>query len=165
MKKTILASVFLMIAVQFATTHAIAQTTEDVKAKIEQLNKEMGAAMVAGNNEKSMNFYTNDAITMPNYGPMVEGLEAIKKSNEEMMKSGSKVTSFETITLKLIDNGKAITEIGKYKISMVMAGKPDPMQDWGKYLTIWEKQNDGSFKIKLEIWNTDVNPMAKMGKM
>jgi ketosteroid isomerase-like protein len=33
------------------------------------------------------------------------------------------------------------------------------MEDTGKYLTLWEKQADGSLKIKVETWNTDKNPM------
>jgi hypothetical protein len=32
-------------------------------------------------------------------------------------------------------------------------------------MTIWEKQNDGSLKIKVETWNTDTNPWAEMQKM
>jgi ketosteroid isomerase-like protein len=37
---------------------------------------------------------------------------------------------------------------------------PDPMQDAGKYLTIWEQQSDGSLKVKLEMWNADSYPMG-----
>jgi uncharacterized protein (TIGR02246 family) len=165
MKKTSLTSVCLLAAFLFAVNNAGAQTKDELKAKIEKLNKEMGDAMVSGNSEKSLSFYTKDAISMPNFEPMSEGIEAIKKANDEMMKKGSKVTSFEATTLEVKTYGNIITEIGKYKISMTMAGKTDPMQDMGKYLTIWEKQKDGSLKIKVEIWNTDNNPMAKMDKM
>ena len=43
-----------------------------------------------------------------------------------------------------------------------MPGMEKPMDDHGKYLTIWEKQKDGSLKTKIEIWNSDVNPMSMM---
>jgi ketosteroid isomerase-like protein len=36
------------------------------------------------------------------------------------------------------------------------------MDDHGKYLTIWEKQKDGSLKIKIETWNSDVDPTSMM---
>jgi len=39
-----------------------------------------------------------------------------------------------------------------------MPDQPAPMEDHGKYLTIWEKQKDGSLKVKVETWNSDVNP-------
>ena len=93
---------------------------------------------------------------------MHEGIAAIRKANEEMMKSGMKITSFEPVTLKVLVNGNMITEIGTYKISMSMPGMENPMQDHGKYLTIWEKQKDGSLKVKVETWNTDVDPMSMM---
>jgi ketosteroid isomerase-like protein len=41
-----------------------------------------------------------------------------------------------------------------------MPGNDKPMNDAGKYVTIWEKQKDGSLKIKIETWNTDSNPWA-----
>jgi ketosteroid isomerase-like protein len=40
-----------------------------------------------------------------------------------------------------------------------MPGMDKPMDDHGKYLTIWEKQKDGSLKVKVETWNSDVQPM------
>ena len=91
---------------------------------------------------------------------MHEGLPAIKKASEDMAKSGVKFTSFEPTIVKVLVNGNMITEIGKYKISMTMPGMEKPMDDHGKYLTVYEKQADGSLKIKIETWNSDVNPMS-----
>ena len=99
---------------------------------------------------------------MPSYEPMREGIEAIRKASEEMVKSGWKCNSFEANTLKVISDGSLITEIGTYKINMSMPGMDKPMEDYGKYLTIWEKQNDGALKVKIETWNSDVNPMSMM---
>ena len=162
MKKLSIQS-FCMMFIVFFTVHAgIAQTAAEYKAKIEKINKEMTQYMLEGNSEKSMSLYTADAISMPSYEPMHEGIAAIRKANEEMMKSGMKITSFEPVTLKVLVNGNMITEIGTYKISMSIPGMENPMQDHGKYLTIWEKQKDGSLKVKVETWNTDVDPMSMM---
>ena len=49
-------------------------------------------------------------------------------------------------------------EIGTYEVSLPLPGMKMPMADNCKYLTIWEMGKDGSLKIKIEIWNTDVNP-------
>jgi ketosteroid isomerase-like protein len=38
------------------------------------------------------------------------------------------------------------------------------MEDHGKYLTVWEKQKDGSLKVKVETWNSDVDPMSQMNQ-
>jgi len=48
---------------------------------------------------------------------------------------------------------------------MSMPGMDKPMDDQGKYLTIWEKQKDGSMKVKVETWNSDADPMTMMKSM
>jgi len=165
MKRTSLKSACLLIAVLFTASITFSQTNEEYKAKIEKLNKEYAKYMLEGNTEKSLSLYTADAISMPSYEPMHEGLAAIRKASEEMQKSGWKATAFEPTTMKIIANGSLITEIGTYKITMTMPGMVKPMDDHGKYLTIWEKQKDGSLKTKIEIWNSDVNPMSMMPDM
>jgi uncharacterized protein (TIGR02246 family) len=152
----------LLTVVTFSVIQVKAQSDAELKTKIEKLNKEMGAAMTAGDFEKSMSYYTDDVISMPNNSKMVEGKAALKASNEEMMKSGVKITSFEFKTLKVMSCNKTIAEIGTYQMTLSIPGKADPTKDNGKYLTVWEKQADGSLKIKLEIWNTDSNPMMGM---
>jgi ketosteroid isomerase-like protein len=162
MKKTNLLSISLITATLFLTSVAFSQTVGEYKTKIEKINKEMAEYMVQGNTEKNLSMYTPDAISLPSYEPMHEGIAAIRKADEEMMKSGWKCNSFETTTLKIIPNGNLITEVGTYKMNMSMSGMDKPMVDQGKYLTIWEKQNDGSLKIKVETWNSDLNPMNMM---
>jgi len=159
MKETLLKLTLTLVVVLFATAMGIAQTNDQYKAQIEKINKQTAASMLAGDTEKSLSFYTNDAISLPNYEKMLEGKDALRKSNEAMQKSGMKITSFETVTLNVMSNGNMITEIGTYKISISMTGMEETMKDVGKYLTIWEKQADGSLKIKVEMWNTDTNPM------
>jgi ketosteroid isomerase-like protein len=161
MKKTIVTSVCSVMVLMFASVTVMSQTNDELKAKIEKLNKEIATALLQGNMDKNMSFYTKDVISMPNQQKMLEGIDALKKSSEEMMKSGFKVTAFETKTLKVSTCDKLITEIGTYKISITMPGMEKPWEDNGKYLTIWEKQSDGSLKIKLEMWNTDVMPQME----
>ena len=165
MKTTSLKSACLLVVVLFTASIAFSQTNEELKTKIVKMNKEMAKAMLEGNMEKNLSMYTQDAISMPSYEPMHEGIASIRKASEEMMKSGWKCTAFEPTTLKVIPNGNMVTEIGTYKISMSMPGVEKPMDDHGKYLTIYEKQKDGSLKIKIETWNTDVNPMTSMPGM
>ena len=149
----------MVLVMLFTTSTIYSQTSSEYKAKIEALNKEMATYMVQGNSEKTLSLYTPDAISMPGNEPMQDGIDAIKKANEDMAKSGWKCNSFEPTTLKVIANGNLITEIGTYKINMSMPGMDKPMDDHGKYLTIWEKQKDGSLKVKVETWSSDVQPM------
>ena len=165
MKTKQLLSTFLFFVLVFAAGAVYSQSSGDYKSQIDQLNKDMAQNMLQGNTDKNLAMYTEDAISMPSYEPMHQGLNAIRKASEDMVKSGWKVNSFEPTTLKIIPNGNMITEIGSYKISMTMPNMDKPMDDQGKYLTIWEKQPDGSLKVKVETWNTDVDPMTRMKSM
>lgn len=150
----ILWCIMLLPAVNIIT----AQTSDaELKKKIEKINVELAAAMMAGNMEKSLSYYAADVISMPNNSPMIEGVDAVKKSNEQMMNSGVKINSCEFTTKRVSSYGKLITEVGTYKMKFTMPDAKEAMEDQGKYLNVWEKQSDGSLKIKIEIWNTDTS--------
>lgn len=160
MKKTIFNSVVVLLVFAYTGLNVYSQTDEAIKQKIESLNKELSKSMIEGNYDAGLAFYANDAVSMPNNAQMLQGVEAIKKSNETMKQSGAKFKTFETKTMQVKSCGNQFTEIGTYKMSMTIPGMPNDYEDHGKYLTIWEKQPDGSLKIKIEMWNTDVSPMG-----
>jgi len=162
MRRLNLLSICSLFVALFITSAAFSQTVEEYKTMIEKVNKEMAKYMIEGNTEKNLSMYTADAISMPSYEPIHDGIAAIRKASEDMAKSGWKCNSFETATLKVIPSGDLITEIGTYNINMSMPGMDKPMDDHGKYLTIWEKQKDGALKVKIETWNSDVDPMSMM---
>lgn len=143
-----------------AGLNLLAQSEDELKRKVEKINKEMAKNMLEGNYTAGYNNYTADAISLPNNSTMLNGLDAIKASGQSMAQSGIKFKSFETTTMQVKSCGNQVTEIGTFKMSMSIPGMPNDYEDHGKYLTIWEKQADGSLKIKVEMWNTDVNPMG-----
>jgi ketosteroid isomerase-like protein len=162
MKRKNIISITMLIAALLTATALYSQSNAEYKTKIETLNKEMAKNMLEGNSQKSLTLYTDDAISMPSNEPMHDGLAAIRKANEDMVKSGVKINSFVPMTFKVIPAGNLITEIGTYKISMSMPGMDKPMDDHGKYLNVWEKQKDGSLKLKIETWNSDVDNSGMM---
>jgi len=155
----------MLILFLFTASAAFSQKAEDYKAQIEKLNKQMVEYILEGNTEKSMSLYAKDAISMPSYEPMHQGIDAIREASEKMVASGWKFTSFEPTVVKVIPMGDLVAEIGTYKVSMIMGGTNKPMDDMGKYLTIWEKQKDGSLKVKVETWNSDMDPTEMLKSM
>lgn len=154
----------LLILFVFTTGTVLAQSSEDYKQQIEKRNKQMVEYMLSGDIEKSLSLYAEDAISMPSYEPMHQGIAEIRKANEQMAASGWKFESFEPKIVKVIPMGDLVTEIGTYNVSMLMEGNK-PMTDKGKYLTIWEKQADGTLKIKVETWNSDQDPSTMLRQM
>jgi ketosteroid isomerase-like protein len=162
MKRTNVVAVCVMFVLLFTTSVAFSQYNSEYKSKIESINKDMIRDMLNGDTEATLSLYTNDAISMPSYAPIREGISAIREASIEMAKKGVKYNSFDLTTLKVIPEGNLITEIGTYKLSLTMAGVDKPIDDHGKYLTVWEKQKDGSLKVKIETWNSDIDPMNMM---
>jgi ketosteroid isomerase-like protein len=160
MKRIVLKPAAFLVATLISVS-VCAQNNDAVRSKIEKINKELQQAMLTGNTSTAMAYYSENAISMPNYGKMAQGIEAIKKSNEQMMASGMKITAFTTNigTLSRCENN--IAEVGTYTIRFTMEGVGGEMTDNGKYLTIWEERPDGSLKIVLEMWNTDAYPAGQ----
>lgn len=61
------------------------------------------------------------------------------------------------------DFGAILALYAEGATSLEVPGMSAPIQDTGKYLTVYVRDDDGSLKIKAETWNTDTNPMATAG--
>lgn len=153
----------LLITLIIISSSISAQDVEKVKAKIEAMNKIYTQAMIDNDVDKMMSMYTDDIISMPSYQPTVKGLAKVRELSEMQAKSDWKTTHFEmNMTDVMLAENLAI-EIGNYNMKMSGPDMPE-WADYGKYITIWEEQADGSIKIKVETWNTDTNPWEQMNQ-
>jgi len=154
----------LMVCLMLFTTSSVlySQDDSDLKTKFNAMNKELAEMMIAGDHQGMIKWYTDDIISMPSYQPMIRGIDAAKKSGEMHEKSGVKTTAFVLETTDIIEAGGYMIEIGTYTITMQIPGMDMPWSDHGKYMNVWEVQDDGSYKIKADTWNTDTNPWMDM---
>lgn len=123
---------------------------------IEDYNSMLAENMLAGNMSAAMSYYTDDAVSMPSNGPMLKGKEAIQNYSDEMAKSGVKFTAVKFTPTEIDGSASLAYEIGTYEMSMEIG--PAKVNDHGKYLSLWKKQTDGSWKVYGEIWNSSVEP-------
>ena len=151
----------ILIALIIISSSIFAQDVDKVKAKIEEMNKVYTKAMIDNDVEKMLSMYTEDIISMPSYQPTIKGIAKVKELSEMQAKSGWKTTEFILSITDIIVQGNLAIEIGNYNMKMSGPDVPE-WADYGKYITIWEEQKNGSMKIKVETWNTDTNPWAQM---
>jgi len=151
----------ILIALIIISSSIFAQDVDKVKAKIEEMNKVYTKAMIDNDVEKMLSMYTEDIISMPSYQPTIKGIAKVKELSEMQAKSGWKTNEFVLSITDIIVQGNLAIEIGNYNMKMSGPDVPE-WADYGKYITIWEEQKDGSMKIKVETWNTDTNPWAQM---
>ncbi|MEJ5262838.1 MAG: DUF4440 domain-containing protein [Ignavibacterium sp.] len=140
---------------------AFSQTNEELAKKIEQLNKIYSEAMINNDTKTMMSLYTDDVLSLPSYQPMIRGIETLRNLSEQIENSEWKTTSFDMKTTDLISAGDYIIEVGNYKMKMSGPEVPE-WSDEGKYITVWQKQKDDNLKIRIEMWNTDLNPWLEM---
>jgi len=121
---------------------------------VEEYNAVVADGMLSGNNEKVWPYYGDDAIQMPSNSPVLNGKDAIMNYSDEMAKSGMKFTSVKFDIAEVGGSGMIAYEIGTYEMSLELG--PTKIDDNGKYMTLWKKQADGSWKLYAEIWNSSV---------
>ncbi len=150
---------FAVIALFFVS----ALSAQDWKKVVDETNAVFIKYMMEDNTKAMMDMFVDDLISLPSYQPMFEGKEAMKEISEMNKQMGMKFNDFSLTTKHVMDAGEYVIDIGTYSLNMTMAGMPQPITDKGKYITIFEKQDDGSLKIAVDTWNTDINPMEMMG--
>lgn len=128
-----------------------------IRAEVEALVAKSAADMVGGTMDTTLAQYASDAISMPNNGPMLRGKAAIKDYYGKMMSMGMTFSDVKFTTVEVSAGGQYVYEVGTYAMTMNMPNMGS-MTDQGKYLTVYEREGEGSLKIKVETWNTDVMP-------
>jgi uncharacterized protein (TIGR02246 family) len=123
-----------------------------VRQAIEAQNTRFSAAAVKGDTATIAGLYTDDAIVMAPNGPAMHGHDAIAKGFASM--SAMKLSDLKLQTQDVIVAGDYAIETGAYDLSAQPA-KAKPVHDVGKYIVVWKKQTDGSYRLLRDIYNTD----------
>ena len=100
-------------------------------------------------------YYTNDAVFMPPNMPLVTGSAAI----EATMKAFPPITNYSLHSDEIAGVGDLAYARGRYTLTLNPPGMA-PIPDSGKFIDIWRKQPDGSWKVARDIFNSDV-PLAE----
>ena len=129
-----------------------------VRQSIDQANAKMADALAKGDTTVIATMYDNDAVSMMTGQPAWRG-------NAEIVKQGSaflqavKISDVKFNTTSVDVSGDYAIETGTYEMTATPKGaKPTP--DKGKYLTVWKKQADGSWKVYRDISNSDIPPKS-----
>ncbi len=125
-----------------------------VKGKIEAVNKAYAEVALTGDAAAAASYFDENAVILPSNMPMVKGRAEIEKTMAGWMESGWKMKEFTNTTTSVEGAGDFAIQLGRYFQTFVMDGKV--MADTGKFVTVWRKQVDGSWKIAYDIWNTDI---------
>ena len=133
-------------------------TVADARAAIEAANQKSAAGMVAGDLTMALGHYGDSAVIMMPGMPMMTGRAAIDAGMKSMMDM-MKIDAASFTTQDVMVGGDMAVETGTFSMTTTMKGGK-PMTDNGKYLTLWKRQADGSWKAIRDINNSDGAPPA-----
>ncbi len=157
MKKTRLNAVVLVALVGlFAVGCSPASQSDsqdlDIEA-IRQADLAWSAAQAADGIEGVMPFYVDDAIMLAPNRPMVIGKTAIREAFEAMgVGSPGFSVAWQPMKIEVARSGDIGYAIGTFE------GVVDAAPVKGKYVEIWKKQADGSWKVAADMFSPDSPP-------
>ena len=112
---------------------------------IDALTREDAAAQSA--------LYAPDGIIMMSGMPAWKGKAGIEQNAKELFGQVD-VKDFKFTTADVAVSGDLAVETGTYTMTITPKGGK-PMPDTGKYITVWKRQGDGTWKIYRDISNSD----------
>lgn len=160
-KKGVLKIFFSLVAL-FLIVGGHSQETSQVLDEIQALNNEKNELMLSGRYDELARFYTENAISMPNYSKMLRGVDDIILYAKESEAGEYKVSEIKLKPAEIFRENSMLIETGEIVMKVSGPGIPGKVKEKGKYMTLWEKQADETWKIKAETWNVDVNPLDRI---
>ncbi len=112
------------------------------------------AALDAGDANTWATCFTDDAVQMPPHFGANAGKAAIQSWSTGFLKMFA--CRFSLSVEEVRDAGDWAFERGRYKITLTPRAGGESVDDIGKYITIYQRQSDGSWKIARDIWNSDL---------
>jgi ketosteroid isomerase-like protein len=133
--------------------------TQSIDRTLRDLDDQWAKAAAAKDVEQTTAFYSDDAIVLPANTKSAATKEAVRNVWKEMFASPGFVITWKATRVQLAKSGDMGWVSGTYELTMNDAtGKPT--NDRGKYLEVWEKQSDGNWKCRADMWNSDLGASA-----
>jgi uncharacterized protein (TIGR02246 family) len=131
-----------------AISAAAQSAREDIVAT---LTKFMDA-FNSGNAAAVAELYTEDAAVLPPGGKRVDGRKGVEEYWQGAIKAGVKNLTLKAMEVE--ERADLAYEVGAFTFDMPSKGGGLPTVG-GKYVVIWKKGSDGSWRLHRDIWNSD----------
>ena len=159
-KPLLLCSRFALLSFVFVGTTSAADTK--IEQTLRDLDAQWSAAAGAKDLDKTVSYYAESAVVMPPNAPSAKTRETIRSAWKEMLTTPGAAIRWKATKVEVAKSGDLAYVSGTYEETTTDAsGKP--VKDRGKYVEVWEKQADGTWKVVADIWNSDL-PVAPAEK-
>jgi len=157
----VLSGCFALLSFTFVATATAADTK--IEQALRDLDAKWSAAAGAKDVDKTVSYYAESAVVMPPNASAATTKESIRSAWKEMLTTPGAAISWKTTKVEVAKAGDLAYVSGTYEETMTDAsGKP--VKDRGKYVEIFKKQADGTWKVVADIWNSDLPASAPAEK-
>ena len=132
-----------------------ASNTQPMERVLRDLDGQWSKAAAAKDLEQTVAYYSDDAVVLPPNTASAMTKEAIRNTWKDLLASPGLVITRKPTRVELAKSGDMAWLSGTYELTMNDAAG-SPINDHGKYLEVWEKQPDGNWKCRAEMWNSDL---------
>jgi len=143
----------LAAGIGLAGCQARASLDEEVQLTVGMLPSVYFSAARVNDAEGWADLYALDAVMMPPGGPAVEGRAAIAA----WLANVPEITYADGTVLEVAGSGDVAYVRGTYQMALRIPGVEAPVGQAGKFLQVYERQDDDSWLLARDIWNTDAN--------
>jgi ketosteroid isomerase-like protein len=151
MEKRLVLMIGMVVCLGFSVGCQRGGLSESDRTAIRQADENDMKLMNAKDWNGDLVLYEDDAIELPPHQAAVQGKAAIQAWDEAF----PAFSNFQEQSLEIEGRGDLAYDRGTYSMTVTPAGAA-PIEDHGKYLTIWRKQAGGLWKIARIMFNSDL---------
>lgn len=154
-------STLLLVSILFALSLTACQqgTSAADEATLRKLDDEWSKAAGARDVEKTVSYYSDDAVVMPPNIPTLTTKDAVRNLWKSMLEAPTFSGGWKATKVEVAQSGDLAYVSGNYEFN-----EKDPagnaITDKGKYLEVWKKQSDGNWKCVADMFNSDLPTVA-----
>jgi ketosteroid isomerase-like protein len=155
-----LSLLLLILPLLFALACRSGDTRAADEATLRKLDDEWSKAAGAKDIEKTVSFYSDDAIVLVPNSPLLKTKDQIRTLWTGMFSIPGFSGGWKPEKIEIARSGDLAYISGRYEINEVdPSGRP--LTDTGNYLEIWRKQSDGNWKCVVDTFSSDLPPPSE----
>jgi len=121
-----------------------------IEANIRSLDKDWSAASAAKDVDKATAIYADDGQLLMFNAPAAVGKDAVRNAWTGLLTAPDTVSlTFAPTAVHVAEAGDMAYELGTFEF-VTKDKKGKPVSQKGKYVVVWKKQADGSWKVEVD---------------
>jgi len=157
--RALILTLFLLSVSTACQTRGTTDTRAADEAALKKLDEEWSKAAGSRDVEKTISYYSDDAVVMPPNIPTLTGKEPIRTLWKSILESPSFSGGWNATKVEVARSGDLAYVNGNYEFNE-KDERGKPIVDKGKFLEVWKKQPDGSWKCVADMFNSDLPTAA-----